>query len=183
MRMIGLLLATLALLITVHTPAVAQKSRYITVEGRGTVTAPPDLARIVTGVTARADTAREAVDRNSQAMEALMVVLGKFKIADDDIRTSNFNVSPFYDRYDRNRAREIVGYQATHQVTVTVRKLARLGALLDAVVGAGSNRVSGVQFDIAAPEPLLDRARRAAVADAKRRAALYAKAAGGRSAR
>jgi hypothetical protein len=176
--MIGLLLVTFSLLVAVHTPAVAQKSRYITVQGTGTVTSVPDMARIVTGVTTRADSARDAVDRNSQAMAALLAVLKKSAIADEDVQTSNFNVSPFYDRYDRNRAREIMGYQATNQVTVTVRKLARLGALLDAVVGAGSNRVSGVQFGIAKPEPLLDQARGSAVADAKRRAVLYAKAAG-----
>lgn len=154
------------------------KTRFIAVEGKGTVIAVPDIASINAGVTTRANTAREALSANNKAMSSLFRLLSKSGIDDKDIRTSNFSVSPFYERYERNKQRKIAGYQAANQVTVTVRDLTKLGRLLDAVVSAGSNRVNGVQFSVAEPEKLLDQARRKAVKDAMRKATLYAEAAG-----
>ena len=111
-------------------------------------------------------------------MSSLFRQLSKAGIDEKDIRTRNFSVSPYYERYERNKPRLIAGYQAANQVTVTVRDLKQLGRLLDSVVSAGSNRVNGVQFSVAEPEKLLDQARRKAVKDAMRRAHLYADAAG-----
>ena len=59
-----------------------------------------------------------------------------------------------------------------------VLELNRLGAILDAVVQAGGNRVQGVSFSLAEPGPHIDQARRKAVADARHRAELYAAEAG-----
>ena len=63
-------------------------------------------------------------------------------------------------------------------LTVRVRNLGSLGEVLDAVVKDGANRLGGVRFDVLNPEPLLNAARRAAVADARAKAALFADAAG-----
>ena len=152
--------------------------RYVAVQGSGSVTATPDQAHINTGVTSRADTARQALDANNAAMSRLMAALKEAGVDADDIRTSNFSVSPWYEPYVRNRPRVIAGYQASNQVRVRIRDIARLGPILDAVVTAGSNRVNGVQFSIEKPQEKLDQARRSAIADARRRAALYAEAAG-----
>jgi uncharacterized protein YggE len=172
-------LAALAVLLAFN-PAAADDGmkRFVAVQGSGSVTATPDQAHVNTGITTKADTARQALDANNAAMARLMAALKQAGIEEKDIRTSNFNVSPWYEPYVRNRPRVIGGYQASNQVRVRVRDLAKLGGILDAVVTAGSNRVNGVQFDIAEPEALMDDARRKAVADAKRRATLYAEAAG-----
>jgi uncharacterized protein YggE len=61
---------------------------------------------------------------------------------------------------------------------VRLRDVAKLGDLLTSLIEAGANRLNGVTFEIAEPAPLLDDARRAAVADARKRAELYATAAG-----
>ncbi|NKB19603.1 MAG: DUF541 domain-containing protein [Alphaproteobacteria bacterium] len=171
---------TALLVFSIAAPAFAdsQKTRFIAVEGKGTVTAIPDIASINTGVTTRAETARAALTANNKAMNSLFRQLSEAGIDEKDIRTSNFSVSPHYERYERNKPRRIAGYQAANHVTVTVRDLKQLGRLLDAVVSAGSNRVNGVQFSVAEPEKLLDQARRKAVKDAMRRAHLYADAAG-----
>jgi len=177
-RMLTSLTGLLVFLAAGSAFADSDKTRFIAVEGKGTVTAVPDTASINTGVTNRANTAREALTANNKAMSSLFRQLSKAGIDEKDIRTRNFSVSPYYERYERNKPRLIAGYQAANQVTVTVRDLKQLGRLLDSVVSAGSNRVNGVQFSVAEPEKLLDQARRKAVKDAMRRAHLYADAAG-----
>lgn len=152
--------------------------RSITVQGQGKVEAVPDTAEVTTGITARAKSAREALDAANAAMRSLMQALQALKIAERDIQTSGFNVSPVYERPEPNGAARLAGYDASNQVTVTIRDIARLGAILDGVVSAGSNRVHGIHFRIAEADGLLDEARGKAFADARRRAGIYAKAAG-----
>lgn len=152
--------------------------RTVTVEGEGEVEAVPDVAEVSAGVTARADSARQALDASNAAMARVMSLLRAAAVGERDIRTSGLTVSPVYERPDRDSPQKIAGYQATNQVTITIRDLNRLGTILDSAVTAGSNRVEGIRFRIANTEELLDSARGAAFRDAKRRAVLYAEAAG-----
>ena len=73
---------------------------------------------------------------------------------------------------------KIVGYQVQNEVRVTVREIGKSGALLDQVVSAGANQISGIQFDVADPQAAADEALRKAIADARRKAELMAAAAG-----
>jgi len=50
--------------------------------------------------------------------------------------------------------------------------------VIDRLVAAGVNDISDIQFVVSAPSKPLDAAREAAMADARRKAELYAKAAG-----
>jgi uncharacterized protein YggE len=87
--------------------------------------------------------------------------------------------TPDPDRPDAIIPGTIVGYDASNQVTVKVRDLRKLGDALDAFVAtAGANNLQGVSFDFNDPAPIMDEARRKAVADARRKAALYAEGAG-----
>lgn len=154
--------------------------RTIDVNGKGTVTAIPDIADVTTGVTNRADSARQALDANNAAMARLLKALKKAGINEADIRTSGFTVSPYYEiikSLSSSGKRRVAGYRATNQVTVTVRDLKKVGRVIDDVVTAGSNQVRGIQFRVSEPVRLLDGARKKAFADAKRRAELYADAA------
>jgi uncharacterized protein YggE len=151
----------------------------ITVMGQGEVQVVPDVANVTLGVTTEAKTASEAVKDNNQRMAQLMKTLNDLNVADKHIQTSNFNVSP-KQTYDHTGQQppQIVGYMVTNQVNVKVMEVGRLGAILDAVVTAGSNQIQGVSFSLAEPGPHLDQARRKAMADALHRAELYAGAAG-----
>ncbi len=173
-----LLAASLTVLAT-STLAEEQAKRTISVSGEGKATAPPDMATIHTGVITQAVRARDALDANSTAMERIMAALKSHKIAAKDIQTSSFNVRPEYKRGPRGQQQsEIVGYRVTNQVRVRVRNLPDLGEVLDALVEAGSNQVSGISFTIDDPTGVLNQARNRAVADARSRAELYAQAAG-----
>ncbi len=156
----------------------------ITIDGRGEVRAAPDMATINSGVTTQGSTAREALDANTAAMEELIATLKEAGIGSRDIQTSGFSVNPNYvysDARDENGYTlppRIEGYQVSNSVTVVVRDLADLGSILDQSVTVGANTVNGVTFSVADPADLLNDARKAAFADAREKAELYAEAAG-----
>jgi uncharacterized protein YggE len=147
--------------------------------GHGEVRMAPDMASVSLGVFATAPTAREALDSNTASMKALMDTLKAAGVEEKDIQTSNFMVSPRLD-YGNNNSQppKVVGYDVSNQVTVIVRKLGGLGGLLDQAVTAGSNQVNGITFQISKPEQAEDEARKAAVADARHKAEIYAAATG-----
>ncbi len=153
--------------------------RTITVSGLGKASAPPDMATIHTGVVTLATTASEALSANNQAVEKLFQVLKDHNVASKDIQTSQFNIQPEYKRGPRGeQLNEIIGYRVTNQVRVRLRNLPDLGRVLDALVKAGSNQISGISFRLDDATGVLNQARSRAVADARSRAELYAHAAG-----
>jgi uncharacterized protein YggE len=156
----------------------------ITIEGRGEVRAVPDMAQINSGVTTQGATAREALDANTAAMADLIAALKDAGIETRDIQTSGFSVNPNYvysDARDENGyilPPKINGYQVSNSVSVTVRALEELGTILDKSVNVGANTINGVSFSVADPSELYNQARKAAFADARSKAELYATAAG-----
>jgi len=167
-----------ALLLSRSAIQADELARTITVRGEGRVSAAPDMATITTGVETHAATAKDALTRNSAAMQQIMKVLTDFGIASKDMQTSNFSIYPDYKRTRENQANEVVGYRVLNQLHVKVRDLPQLGKVLDALVQAGSNRIGGVTFGIAEPEGVTDQARVLAIKNAADRAKLYADAAG-----
>lgn len=152
--------------------------RTITISGHGEVKAAPNMAVVTAGVMSSAATAREALDANNQAMETMMAALQTAGIERKDIQTSNFMVNPRYEYVqDGSRPPKVVGYDVSNNVTITLRKLDGMGSLLDQLVTSGSNQISGIQFLIDKPDELADAARKLAVADASRKAGVYAGAA------
>ena len=150
----------------------------ITVTGTGEVLVKPDLARVNIGVVTQFESASAGVRRNNEAVEKLLGALDEYGIAESDIQTSNFSVAPLYE-YDRSgQAPRLIGYRVTNQVRVVVRSIADLGALLDKVVTAGANQINDVTFAINEAQSFEDTARRKAMADAHRKAELYAQEAG-----
>jgi uncharacterized protein YggE len=178
------LLLALALVAMMASEALAQDEKKmvpsITVVGTGEASAKPDMAQVQVGVTTQSETAAAALKANSTAIEALFKVLENRKIDKNDIQTSNFNVHPVYkpNQPGVETAPTIIGYQVTNQVSVKVRDLAQLGAVLDEVIVKGANQIHGVSFSKAEPSPIQDQARLKALADARRKAELYAGAAG-----
>ena len=152
----------------------------VSVTGEGHAYARPDQAQISMGVVSDSRTAAVALKTNTEKMTNLINTLKSKGIAEKDVLTSNFNVSPQY-RYDNANGQQrptITGYQVSNEVHVKIRNLPSLGDILDAVVTAGANNVNGISFSLAEPDSVLDQARQKAVADAKRKAELYAGAAG-----
>ena len=151
--------------------------RLVTVTGEATVAVAPDAAVIRIGVNSQDKTAREASEANAKQMTAVLAAIKDTGIADRDIQTSRLSLQPQYDPNKGGTAR-LTGFQATNQVTVKIRDIDKLPALLDRAIAAGANEMSGIEFVITEQSKLLDRARDDAIADARRKAELYAQAAG-----
>lgn len=165
-------------LIALAGPVAAQDTPpTITVTGEGQVEAAPDMATIRLGVTSEGRAAREAIDANSRAMAAVLERIGAAGIEERDVQTQGFSVNPRWENR-ANEAPRILGFVARNQVMVRLRDLNALGPLLDEVTRDGANTFDGLSFGLQDPVPAQDAARRAAVVDAKRKAELYAEAAG-----
>lgn len=150
----------------------------LTVGGQGQATAQPDLATINLGVSTRAATAAEAMARNAEAQAGVIETLKAEGIEARDIQTAGLNLTPVMDYSDNGQPPKLTGYAAQNSVTVRVRDIAGLGAVLDKLIASGANEISGIAFsreDMTATE---DEARGKAVADARRRAGIMAEAAG-----
>jgi len=154
------------------------RERTITLNAVGRVYAEPDIATVQVGVVTEAATAAEALSRNTTDLRKVVDVLRAAAIDGKDIQTTGFHVSPRYAPARDGNAAKITGYQVSNAVNVTVRDLAGLGGVLDKVVTSGANQIGSVRFDVSKSDVLKDEARKLAMANAIRRAQLYAMAAG-----
>jgi uncharacterized protein YggE len=113
-----------------------------------TVNSPPDLAQVGTGVTTRAQSAKEAVRLNAAAMQKVVDRLKTLGIAGKDIQTSNFNLNAQFNYPPGGGQPVFAGYEASNQVSVKLRQIDKVGDVLDALVAAGANNISGPSFTI-----------------------------------
>ncbi|HXQ05466.1 MAG TPA: SIMPL domain-containing protein [Bradyrhizobium sp.] len=163
----------------VAAPALAQDipPAAISVTGEATVSVPPDLAVVDGGVSSEAKTAREASEANSAAMAKVLAALKGAGIDAKDLQTSRLSLQP-QSAPNRTVPSAVVGYRASNRVTIRVRDVAKVANVIDTLVGAGANEIGGINFMVSQASKLLDEAREQAVADARRKAEIYAKAAG-----
>lgn len=166
----AMLLAAPALAQTVPPPAVS-------VTGEATVSVAPDQAQIDGGVTSDARTAREAAEANNAAMGKVLQALKGAGIEEKDFQTSRLSLQPQY-APNRTGPSPVTGYRASNRVTVRIRDVAKVAGVIDVLVGAGANDIGGINFTVSQPSKHLDDAREKAVADARRKAEIYAGAAG-----
>ena len=161
------------------TPALAQVTppAVISVTGEASVSVPPDLAQIDGGVTTEAKTAREASDANNAAMGKVLLALKSAGIDEKDFQTSRLSLQPQY-APNRSGPNAVVGYQASNRVTIKLRDVSKVAGTIDLLVAAGANNIGGINFMVSTASKLLDDAREQAIADARRKAEIYARAAG-----
>jgi uncharacterized protein len=150
--------------------------------GEAEQTGTPDVALLTVGVTQDRDTAGQALRATTQATRRVLEVVRNYGLEPRDIQTSGLSVQPRYGRPLQRSGSDdrvvVVGYSAWNQLSLRVRDIERIGELLDNVVAAGSNEIRGLSFDVADRVKLLNESRIRAVDDAKRKAMLYAEAAG-----
>ena len=179
MRLISVPLFAVFLALPLAQTVLAQDlPATITVSAEGHVAVSPDLATITLGVTTQGDTAAEAMRSNSTALGAVLDRLRGAGIEDRDLQTSNLSLNPNWQGQNDGAAPQIMGYIASNMLTVRVRDLDKVGEVLDAVVSDGANTLNGISFDLADPDPAMDKARTNAVLTARARAELLATAAG-----
>jgi uncharacterized protein YggE len=158
-------------------PAMIPDGTLLDITATGKTTRVPDLATIRAGVVTQAPTAAAALSDNANRMSAVLAGLKRAGIQTRDVATANVSLQPQY-RYEDNKPPVITGYQATNNVSIRFRDIAKSGAILDALVAQGANQIDGPNLSLDQPDAALDEARVDAVKRAQARAELYAKAAG-----
>ena len=159
-------------------PAAAQPTgTRLDIAATGEVTRVPDLALVSAGVVTRAPTAAAAIAQNATQLDRVRAALRRAGVADRDVQTSSLSLNPDF-AYEQNQPPRLVAYQATHQLSVRLRDIRSAGRILDALVAAGANQVSGPSLQVGRPEAALDEARTRALAAGRQRADLYARSLG-----
>jgi hypothetical protein len=156
-------------------------ARTITIEGSAEIHVAPDMALVTTGVTTDGDTAAAALTANSTTLSKVIEAIRAVGVESKDLQTFGLALSPRYNHPSASSSNEkprIIGYTVGNEVTARMHDLGKLGDLLDKVTLAGANRIDGIAFVVSNRDGLLDDARRRAVADAKKKADLYAGAGG-----
>jgi uncharacterized protein YggE len=155
---------------------------HITVVGEGEMAASPDMAILSLSVLREADTARAALDADNKAMADVIDAMKGAGVADRDLQTSGLAIDPRYSAAKPNGEQQeeprIIGYRAVNTLTVRVRDLGKLGAIIDKSVSLGVNQGGGITFtndDMSKP---MEEARKRAMMDAIARAKTLTEAAG-----
>ena len=179
MRKIIASVSALALALVAYSalPANAsESSKHITVSGVGTSTVTPDAVRFFASVSVVAKSNKEALASASKSATAVRGSLRDNGIATKDIKTSSLTVYPEYN-YSQDKGQELLGYRATQSFTVVIRKADNAGVVIDGAVAAGGDalQINGVAPFLLNGAAATEKAREAAVADAKARANSYAK--------
>jgi uncharacterized protein YggE len=150
----------------------------VVVIGEGNVSVAPDYAQIGAGVTVRASTVREATDSTSKVMTAITAALLKAGVGPNDFQTSRFSVQPVYAPPETRTEPKLAGYSVSNQLNIKIRQISKVGDILDSLATAGATDIGSIAFLVSNPSKVLDQAREAAIADAQRKAAVYAHTSG-----
>lgn len=164
---------------TTH-PNSIQPETTLSISAEGSVKREPDIAFLNAGVQTQGETAQAAMSANSAAMNGVFDALAAADVDRSDMQTSNFSLQPQYDYSNRQSGQppKLTGYQASNQLTVRVRDLDNLGETMDALVSAGGNTFSGLNFALEDDRAAKNAARDIAMKEAIARAELYAAASG-----
>jgi uncharacterized protein YggE len=112
-------------------------------------------------------------------MGKVLLALKGAGIEEKDFQTSRLSLQPqSAPNPSRPGPSAIVGYRASNRVTIRLRDVTKVASVIDTLVGAGANDIGGINFTVSQASKLLDEAREQAIADARRKAEIYAKAAG-----
>lgn len=168
------------ILLSIFLSSGAAWAGTITVVGAGRVSVPPDQATISLSVTTENEEAAIALGQNSEDMAAITNALLDAGIDAGHLQTSNLSMYPQWSQSKSlsGDGRQISHFVVSHQLTATIKALPDLGRILDVVAREGANGFQNLAFGVENMQPLQDEARAIAVADARRKARLYAQAAG-----
>ena len=140
--------------------------REITVEGEGKAYAAPDMATLHLGVNTEAKTSEAAVEKNTEKMNGVLEAVKASGVEQEDIQTTNYYLSPKYE-WSKDRGSYTDGYSLDQSLTIKIRDLENVSAVMAAASGAGATTMTGLTFEIEDPDKILEIARAEAVAKAK----------------
>lgn len=147
-----------------------------TIQGEGKISAQPTLAEVDLGLYSEGPDVAPVQQANTAKVNAIIAALKQMGIADADMQTSNYSISPKFEYADG--VQNVVGYTVSQNLKIKVRNLSNIGAVLARAGELGANQVNGVRFTIDDPTDVQQQARTKAIADAKMKAEELARAMG-----
>lgn len=153
-------------------------ARTVTVSAEGLTTVIPNLATVSFSVVSEGASAAAIQADNAKKMNAAIALVKGFGIAEKDIKTSAYNLSPRYAYEQSTGKSRIDGYQITQTVTVKVRALDNAGKIVGQLPSVGVNRISGPDFSVEDMDAFLHAARAEAFGKAYAKAKELARLAG-----
>jgi uncharacterized protein YggE len=178
MPFIALLVALLLVLPIAAWGADSTKSETptLTVSATGSLDVFPDTAFVTVGMETAGKTLAETQRQNSAVMQKVMQRFQELKIDKERIQTSSFIVAPQYKPQPPRRSDtppsppEIIGYTVSNTVTVEVRDLEKVTAVIEGASAAGANHFQGLQWTLRDEQQARLRALKIAAAKAREKA-------------
>ncbi|HHX8579039.1 TPA: oxidative stress defense protein [Vibrio diabolicus] len=173
MRLYSFLLASALSLTSASVLANSPEFAHVTTTGYGEVVATPDMATFsvkVVDTTMTAEQAKQSVDKT---VEQFLKNLSDAGLSKDNVTSSNLYLAPQY-HYPKSGKAELVGYRASRSIDVTVTDLKNLNQYLDMALEAGINQVDNIQLKVSNQAEYQQKARMAAIQDAREKAASLA---------
>ena len=152
---------------------------FIEVSGSGSVSLASDRAVVSFAVETEAPTAGQAAEDNALLMTEVLGALRATGLDGLEIDTHGYQLQPVYrSQVQGGEVPKIGAYRAVNQVRAQTAAVTDVGALMDAAIGAGANRVTGLNFSASDPEPARLEALQMAVRNARAQAEAMAAAMG-----
>ena len=130
------------LLIGMGTAVAEDTTRFVTVDGRGTVSVAPDSARLSMAVQARNIDLSAARERVVAVSRKFLELCERIGIDDADIQASGLTMRPEYRWNPDTQEQVLQGYLVRRQLEIDLEDLEQLGAVIEGAVDAGVNEVS-----------------------------------------
>lgn len=161
------------------------------VEGTGTATAVPDTGVVNLGVTQTATTVADAQSKTNAIANKIIEDIKKLGIAEKDIKTTNYSVSPNYSTNPvpllpnqpqtmmypvqpptGGSEQQIIGYTVTQNLEIDVKQMDKTNKVVDTATADGANLVGQVSFSFSdeMKTKLENQARADAIKEAKQKA-------------
>lgn len=153
--------------------AASQSAKSIDITGVGRVAYAYDEAQITLGVSELGDSPTKAFKAMNEKINKVVATTKAKGINDSSLQTGYLSLNPEYDWKESGQV--LRGYRATNSVTIKVKELAQVPAIMEAAVSAGANQVQGVNFSLSNPDSLQGDATDAAIDNARAQAEHVAK--------
>ena len=177
----ALALAAAAVAVMNPQPAISQDfdihfpsgARIVTANGTGMVRTAPDEAVIVLGVETWNKDLRAGYSENEAIVKRVLAVPPKYHIDKKDVQTNEVSVESTH----QSRSSSLYesgskpnGYRIDKKITVVVKDLGSVPALLADAIDAGANTIDSLNFGVSNPRKYKDEARALAINAAKEKA-------------
>ncbi len=172
----------------------APASNVISFDGKGEVSAVPNLATISFTINDTEKDLKSAQDKVTAKEKAALAFLDSQKIDKKDIKTENYNSYPQYEylnsicptyqldtgsgmmpRYCPPGKQTLTGYTVSENISVKVHDLSKAGDIVKGIGAVGVSEISGPNFSIDKEEELKAQARKMAIDEAKTKAEVLAR--------